>query len=57
MQELNLHFTGDVHAVSAANNLLAELIDNPLYCGNALGLDPRRISWRRALDMNDRVLR
>jgi formate--tetrahydrofolate ligase len=57
MQEINLHVTGDVHAVSAANNLLAALIDNHLYCGNALGLDPRRISWRRALDMNDRALR
>jgi hypothetical protein len=57
MQEINLHVTGDVHAVSAANNLLAALIDNHLYGGNALGLDPRRISWRRALDMNDRALR
>jgi formate--tetrahydrofolate ligase len=57
MQEINFHVTGDVHAVSAANNLLAALIDNHLYGGNALGLDPRRISWRQALDRNDRALR
>jgi formate--tetrahydrofolate ligase len=57
MEEINLHFTGDFHAVSAANNLLAAVIDNHLYWGNALGLDPRRITWRRALDMNDRALR
>jgi formate--tetrahydrofolate ligase len=57
MDEINLHFTGDFHAVTAANNLLAALIDNHLHWGNALGLDPRRITWRRCLDMNDRVLR
>ena len=57
MEEINLHFTGDFHAVTAANNLLAALIDNHLYWGNALGLDPRRITWRRGLDMNDRALR
>ena len=57
MDEINLHFTGDVHAITAANNLLAAMLDNHLYWGNALGLDPRRLSWRRALDMNDRALR
>ena len=57
MDEINLHFTGDFHAITAANNLLAALIDNHLYWGNELGLDPRRISWRRAMDMNDRALR
>src|SRR6185312_14790843 len=57
MDEINLHFTGDFHAITAANNLLAALIDNHLYWGNKLGLDARRISWRRCLDMNDRALR
>ena len=57
MDEINLHFTGDFHAITAANNLLAAMIDNHLYWGNALGLDPRRITWRRAMDMNDRALR
>ena len=57
MEDINLHFTGDFHAVGVANNLLAALIDNHIYWDNALGLDPRRISWRRALDMNDRALR
>jgi formate--tetrahydrofolate ligase len=57
MEEINLHFTGDFHAISAANNLLAALIDNHIYWGNELGFDTRRISWRRALDMNDRALR
>ncbi len=57
MDEINLHFTGDFHAIGAANNLLAALIDNHMYWGNGLGLDPRRISWRRCLDMNDRALR
>jgi formate--tetrahydrofolate ligase len=55
--EINLHFTGDFHAITAANNLLAALIDNHIYWGNELGLDPRRIAWRRAMDMNDRALR
>ena len=55
--EINLHFTGDFHAITAANNLLAALIDNHIYWGNPLGLDPARISWRRALDVNDRALR
>jgi formate--tetrahydrofolate ligase len=57
MAEINLHFTGDFHAVGAANNLLAAMLDNHLYWGNALELDPRRITWRRGLDMNDRALR
>ena len=57
MDEINLHFTGDFHAITAANNLLAALLDNHLYWGNELGIDPRRITWRRALDMNDRALR
>ncbi len=57
MEDINLHFTGDFHAITSAHNLLAALIDNHIYWGNALGLDPRRITWRRALDMNDRALR
>jgi formate--tetrahydrofolate ligase len=57
MEDINLHFTGDLHAIGAANNLLAALIDNHIYWGNALGIDPRRIAWRRAIDMNDRSLR
>ncbi len=57
MEEINLHFTGDLHAIGAANNLLAALIDNHIYWGNALGIDPRRITWRRAVDMNERALR
>jgi formate--tetrahydrofolate ligase len=57
MHAINLHFTGDFHAIAAAHNLLAALIDNHIYWGNALDIDPRRIAWRRALDMNDRALR
>jgi formate--tetrahydrofolate ligase len=57
MEDINLHFTGDFHAITSANNLLAALIDNHLYWGNELDLDPRRVSWRRAMDMNDRNLR
>ena len=57
MEQINLHFTGDFHAITAANNLLAALIDNHIYHGNKLGLDARRISWARAVDMNDRSLR
>ena len=57
MEDINLHFTGDFHAIAAANNLLAAMIDNHMYWGNALAIDPRRISWRRALDLNDRALR
>jgi formate--tetrahydrofolate ligase len=57
MEEINLHFTGDLHAIGAANNLLAALIDNHIYWGNALGIDARRVTWRRAIDMNERSLR
>jgi formate--tetrahydrofolate ligase len=57
MDEINLHFTGDFHAITSAANLLAAMLDNHLYWGNALGIDPRRVTWRRALDMNDRALR
>jgi formate--tetrahydrofolate ligase len=57
MDEINLHFTGDFHAITAANNLLAALIDNHIYYGNKLGIDPSKVSWRRAMDMNDRALR
>lgn len=57
MDDINLHFTGDIHAVTTANNLLAALIDNHLHQGNALNIDPKRITWRRAVDMNDRSLR
>ena len=57
MEDINLHFTGDFHAIGAANNLLCALIDNHIYWGNALGIDGRRITWRRAVDMNDRSLR
>ena len=55
--DINLHFTGDFHAVTAAHNLLAAMIDNHIYWGNALDLDTRRITWRRVLDVNDRSLR
>lgn len=57
MEDINLHFTGDFHAVGAANNLLAAMLDNHIYHGNTLNIDPRRIIWRRAMDMNDRQLR
>jgi formate--tetrahydrofolate ligase len=57
MEDINLHFTGDFHAIGAANNLLAAMIDNHIYWGNELGIDPRRVSWRRVVDMNDRALR
>ena len=57
MEDINLHFTGDFHAIGAANNLLAALIDNHIYQGNALGIDPRRVTWKRCVDMNDRQLR
>jgi formate--tetrahydrofolate ligase len=57
MEDINLHFTGDFHAITSANNLLSAMVDNHLYWGNELGLDPRRVSWRRAMDMNDRNLR
>jgi len=57
MEDINLHFTGDIHAISAANNLLAAMLDNHLHWGNALRIDPRSISWQRAIDLNDRALR
>ena len=57
MEDINLHFTGDFHAIGAANNLLAAMLDNHIHQGNALGIDPRRITWRRCVDMNDRQLR
>lgn len=57
MEDINLHFTGDMHAIGAANNLLAALIDNHIHQGNSLNIDPKRVSWRRVVDMNDRQLR
>ncbi|MFT4013098.1 MAG: formate--tetrahydrofolate ligase [Paracoccus sp. (in: a-proteobacteria)] len=57
MEEMNLHFTGDFHAVTSAHNLLAAMIDNHIHWGNALRIDPRRVTWRRVMDMNDRALR
>ena len=57
MEDINLHFTGDFHAIGAANNLLAAMIDNHIFQGNALNIDPRKITWRRCVDMNDRQLR
>ncbi len=57
MEDINLHFTGDFHAIGAANNLLAAMLDNHIYQGNTLNIDPRRITWRRCVDMNDRQLR
>lgn len=57
MDDINLHFTGDFHAITAAHNLLAAMVDNHLYWGNSLGIDPRKVVWRRVMDMNDRALR
>ncbi|MBP5209597.1 MAG: formate--tetrahydrofolate ligase, partial [Clostridia bacterium] len=57
MEDINLHFTGDFHAIGAANNLLAAMLDNHIQQGNALGIDPRRVTWKRCVDMNDRQLR
>ena len=57
MEDMNLHFTGDIHAIGAANNLLAAMIDAHVLHGNALGIDPLSISWRRCVDINDRGLR
>jgi formate--tetrahydrofolate ligase len=57
MEDINLHFTGDMHAIGAANNLLAAMIDNHIFQGNALGIDPRKVMWHRCVDMNDRQLR
>ena len=56
MEDINLHFTGDMHAIGAANNLLAAMLDNHIHQGNALGIDVRRITWKRCVDMNDRQL-
>src|SRR6188508_1347912 len=57
MEDINLHFTGDFHAITSAHNLLSAMIDNHIYWGNALGIDSRRVTWRRVMDMNDRALR
>ena len=57
MEDLNLHFTGDFHAITSANNLLAAMLDNHIQQGNTLGIDPRQVVWKRCVDMNDRVLR
>ena len=57
MEDINLHFTGDFHAIELAHNLLAAMLDNHLHHGNKLGIDPRRITWKRVVDMNDRALR
>ena len=57
MEDINLHFTGDFHAIGAAHNLLSALLDNHIHWGNAMGIDARRISWKRVLDVNDRALR
>ena len=57
MTDINLHFTGDFHAIGAANNLLSALIDNHMHWENQLNIDPRRVTWRRVVDMNDRALR
>ncbi|MBQ6586246.1 MAG: formate--tetrahydrofolate ligase, partial [Coriobacteriales bacterium] len=57
MEDINLHFTGDFHAIGAANNLLAAMVDNHIQQGNELGIDPKKITWKRAVDMNDRQLR
>src|SRR5690242_13044830 len=57
MEDINLHFTGDFHAITSAHNLLAALVDNHIYWGNRLGIDVRRVTWRRVMDMNDRALR
>ncbi|MBQ1198196.1 MAG: formate--tetrahydrofolate ligase, partial [Spirochaetaceae bacterium] len=57
MEDINLHFTGDIHAISIATNLIASLIDNSIHQGNPLNIDPRTVSWKRCVDLNDRVLR
>ena len=57
MEDINLHFNGDLHAIGVANNLLSALLDNHIHHGNALGIDVRRVTWKRVLDMNDRALR
>lgn len=57
MEDINLHFTGDMHAITTANNALSALLDNHIHQGNALGIDQRRIIWKRVVDLNDRALR
>lgn len=57
MEDINLHFTGDFHAIGAAHNLLSALVENHIYWSNELGIDQRRVTWRRVVDMNDRALR
>ena len=57
MEDINMHFTGDFHAITSAHNLLSAMIDNHIYWGNEAGIDIRRVVWRRVLDMNDRALR
>src|SRR3972149_1529896 len=57
MEDINLHFTGDFHAISTAHNLLSAMLDNHIYWGNEIGIDPRRVAWRRVVDMNERALR
>ena len=57
MEDINLHFTGDIHAITAANNLISAMIDNHIHQGNSLGIDPTRLVWHRCMDMNDRALR
>ena len=57
MEDINLHFTGDFHAIGAANNLLAAMLDNHIFQGNSLNIDPSKITWKRCVDMNDRQLR
>jgi formate--tetrahydrofolate ligase len=57
MENINLHFTGDFHAITSANNLLASLIDNHIYWGNKLQIDVRRVSWKRCVDLNDRAFK
>src|SRR5699024_9581072 len=57
MEDINLHFTGDIHAITTANNALSALIDNHIHRGNELNIDPRRVEWKRVMDMNDRALR
>ena len=57
MEEINLHFTGDMHAITTANNLIAAVLDNSIYQGNPLNIDPNNVVWKRCLDMNDRTLR
>lgn len=57
MEDMNLHFTGDFHAITSANNLLAAMLDNSIQQGNVLNIDPNQVVWKRCVDMNDRVLR